>query len=115
MPSKDTYLRAMSKGLIETLGRDSSAGTRILFVNQVMLGVLDAHDESLDDAHFWRDAAARVVPETGLNHPLTRALEELIDRRRDVLSAVTMLNAVSGPPALPALDSTRKALEGNKS
>lgn len=113
MPSKDTYLRAMSKGLIETLGRDSSAGTRILFVNQVMLGVLDAHDESLDDARFWRDAAARVVPETGLNHPLTRALEELIDRRRDVLSAVTMLNAVSGPPALPALDSTRKALEGN--
>ncbi|MFN8378006.1 MAG: hypothetical protein U0452_04980 [Anaerolineae bacterium] len=113
MPSKDTYLRAMSKGLVETLGRDSSAGTRILFVNQVMLGVLDSHDEKLDDARFWRDAAARVLPETGLNHPLTRALEELIDRRRDVLSAVSMLNAVNGPPALPALESTRKALEEN--
>lgn len=113
MPSKDTYLRAMSKGLVEMLGRDSSAGPRILFVNQVLLGVLDAHDEALEDARFWRDAAARVLPETGLTHILTRALEEVIDRRRDVLSAVTMLNAVNGPPSLPALESTRKALEEN--
>jgi hypothetical protein len=113
MPSKDTYLRAMSKGLVETLGRDTSAGPRILFVNQVLLGVLDALDESLDDARFWRDAAARVLPDTGLAHPLTRALEELIDRRRDVVAAGTLLNAIVGPVALPALEATRKALEEN--
>ncbi len=113
MPSKDTYLRAMSKGLVEMLGRDSSAGPRILFVNQVLLGVLDAHDDSLDDARFWRDAASRVLLATGPAHPLVLALEELIDRRRDLITAAALVNAVTGPPALPGLESTRKAIEEN--
>jgi hypothetical protein len=113
MPSKDTYLRAMSKGLVDMLGRDSSAGPRILFVNQVLLGVLDANDQALDDARFWRDAASRVFPETGLSHPLVLALEELINRRRDLMGAAALVNAVTGPQALTGLESTRKALESN--
>ncbi|HYO88374.1 MAG TPA: hypothetical protein VER79_06975 [Candidatus Limnocylindrales bacterium] len=113
MPSKDTYLRAMSKGLVEMLGRDSSAGPRILFVNQVLLGVLDANDQALDDARFWRDAASRVLLETGPAHPLVRMLEELIDRRRDLMIAAAAVNNVTGPAALPGLESTRKAIEEN--
>lgn len=113
MPSKDTYLRAMSKGLIEMLGRDSSAGPRILFVNQVLLGVLDANDQALDDGRFWRDAASRVFPETGLAHPLVLALDELINRRRDLMAAAALVNTVTGPPALPGLEATRKAVETN--
>lgn len=113
MPSKDTYLRAMSKGLVEMLGRDSSASSRILFVNQVLLGALDANDQALDDARFWRDAASRVFPDTGLAHPLVLALEELINRRRDLMAAAALVNAVTGPPALPGLESVRKAVESN--
>lgn len=113
MPSKDTYLRAMSKGLVEMLGRDSSAGSRILFVNQVLLGVLDAHEDSLEDALFWRDAASRVHPESGPQHPLVHALADLIARRRDLIAATSLLNQVAGPAALPALEATRKAIEEN--
>ncbi len=113
MPSKDTYLRAMSKGLVEMLGRDSSAGSRILFVNQVLLGVLDAHEDSLEDALFWRDAASRVHPETGPQHPLVHTLADLIARRRDLITATTLLNQVSSAAALPGLESARKAIEEN--
>ena len=113
MPSKETYLRAMGKGLVEVFGRSSTASVRILFVNYVLLGALDAHDDTLDDAEFWQDAALRTLGETATRHPMVHALEEYIVRRRDLILASTALNKVNGKAALPTLETTRRALEAN--
>lgn len=113
MPSKETYLRAMSKGLVDLYARGSSAALRILFVNYIFLGTLDAHEGNLDDADFWLQAAVKTMAELGQRHPLTRALDELISRRRDLLQAAIVLNRVSGAAALPLLANTRKVLEDN--
>jgi hypothetical protein len=113
MPSKETYLRAMGKGLVEVFGRDSTASVRILFVNYVLLGALDAHDDTLDDAEFWQDAALRTLGESATRHPMIHALEEYIVRRRDLILASTALNKINGKAALPTLETTRRALETN--
>ncbi|MBI5667579.1 MAG: hypothetical protein HZC41_06190 [Chloroflexi bacterium] len=113
MPSKETYLRAMSKGLVDLYARSSSAALRLLFVHYILLGTLDAHDGNLDDADFWLQAAVKTMAELGQRHPLTRALDEFISRRRDLLEAAAVLNRVNGSHALPLLANTRKALEDN--
>jgi hypothetical protein len=114
MPSKDTYLRAMSKGLVEIFARNSTAANRILSMSYVLLGTLDAHEAKLDDGTFWRDAAIRALGEHGQRHPAIRALDEFIERRRDLDAAADLLNQVNGSHALATLDSTRRQLEENK-
>ncbi|MBZ0297769.1 MAG: hypothetical protein K8L99_34760, partial [Anaerolineae bacterium] len=59
MPSNDTYLKAMSKGLVELYARSSTAAVRILFMTYVFTGTLDAHDGELEDAEFWQQAAVK--------------------------------------------------------
>lgn len=113
MPSKETYLKAMGKGLVELYSRESTAAPRILFVNTILFGALDAHDGALEDADFWREAAVKALGDLGTKHPLTRVLSEFTDRRRDLNSGAALLNSVDGPMALAALESTRKKLEEN--
>lgn len=113
MPSTETYLRAMGKGLVELLARGSSASVRVLFANYVLLGVQDAHEDRPEDAWFWREAAVRTLEEHGARHPLVHALEEFIARRRDLTIAASLLNSINGPHALPVLEQSRRALEEN--
>ncbi len=113
MPSTETYLRAMGKGLVELLARGNSASVRVLFANYVLLGVQDAHEDRPDDALFWREAAVRTLEEHGARHPLVHALEEFIERRRDLTIAASLLNSINGPHALPVLEQSRRALEEN--
>lgn len=113
MPSKETYLRAMGKGLVELYARGSTAALRILFFHYILLGTLDAHEGALDDASFWQEAALRALDEPGARHPLTRALAEFAERRRDLMEAGARLNQVNGAQALATLDEVRRALENN--
>ncbi len=113
MPSKETYLKAMGKGLVELYNRSSTAGLRILFANYIFLGALDAHGGVLEDAGFWLEAAVKTLGEYGERHPLTRALAEFTERRRDLNAAAALLNQVNGGFALATLDSTRRKLEDN--
>ncbi|MCC6805225.1 MAG: hypothetical protein IT319_20265, partial [Anaerolineae bacterium] len=113
MPSKDTFLKAMNKGLIDQFVRESSSAVRILFFNYILLGALDAHENQLDDAAFWRDAAMRTLGDLGAKHPTTRTLEEYTQRRRDLKAATDLLTSINGPHALPTLESSRRALEEN--
>lgn len=113
MPSKETYLRAMNKGLVEAYSRESTASVRILFANYVLLGALDAHDDEMDDALFWQDAAMKTLGEPAARHTLVHALEEFIVRRRDLTAAARLLNAVNGKQALPTLEHVRRGLEEN--
>lgn len=113
MPSKDTYLKAMGKGLVELYSRNSTAAPRLLFFNYILLGTLDAHEGTLEDAEFWRDAAVKTLGEVGTRHPLTRTLSEFVERRRDINAAAALLNSIDGPMALASLENTRKKLEDN--
>jgi hypothetical protein len=111
MPSKDTYLKAMGKGLVELFSRRSTAAPRILFINFILLGVLDAHEGQLEDADFWKEAAIRTLGEYAARHPMTRTLSEFIDRRRDLLAAAELLNNITNPAALGRLEEARKHLD----
>src|SRR5690606_5587142 len=111
MPSKETYLKAMNKGLVELFSRNSTAAVRVLFFNYLLLGTLDAHEGALDDAAFWREAALRTLGDLAEKHPATRALDDLIDRRRDLQAAQELLSRINGPHALATLESTRRRLE----
>lgn len=114
MPSKETYLRAMGKGLIEIYERTSSGALRLLFMYDILLGTLEAHDGNLEDAQFWRDVAVRIFDiERSQPHIATRTLDEFIERRRIILDAETMLNHLNGKHALGMLESTRRQLEDN--
>jgi hypothetical protein len=113
MPSKETYLKAMGKGLVELYSRSSTAAPRVLFFNYILLGVLDAHEGALEDAEFWQEAAVRTLGEYGQRHPLTRAVSEFIERRRDLNQGAALLNEIATSAALLTLDSTRKKLEAN--
>jgi serine/threonine protein kinase len=113
MPNKEIYLKAMSKGLIELYNRSSTAAVRILFMNYVLLGVLDAHEDAMGDADFWYEAAVKSLENFGLRHVAARALEEFIARRRDIAAGAELINQVVDSKALATLDSIGKQLEAN--
>jgi hypothetical protein len=113
MPSKDTYLKAMGKGLVELFARSSSAAVRILFFNYILLGTLDAHEGNLEDAAFWREAASKTLGELGPRHVATRTLDEFIERRRDINAAAALISEITHSGALPSVESIRKQLEDN--
>jgi hypothetical protein len=46
-------------------------------------------------------------------HPVTRTLEEYVQRRRDFTAAQSLLGSINGSHALPTLESSRRALEEN--
>ncbi|HLV36971.1 MAG TPA: hypothetical protein VKY59_17740, partial [Spirillospora sp.] len=113
MPSKDTYLKAMGKGLVDLYGQRSTAAVRILFMNYVLLGVLDAHEQALEDAEFWRETALRTLEPHAAQHVAIHTLEEFIARRRDILAGAELINSLNGSHALETLDSAIRQLEQN--
>jgi serine/threonine protein kinase len=113
MPSKETYLKAMGKGLVELFGRNSTAAPHILFANFILLGVLDANEGRVDDADFWKEAALRTLGEYAQRHALTRALADFIDRRTELNAGAELINAVNHQAAMPTIEVTRKKLEDN--
>lgn len=113
MPSIETYLKAMSRGLVEVFARRSSSGLRLLMVRYLLLGALDAQEGRLKDAEFWREAAVRVLGDVATRHIATRTLDDYIARKHDLNEAFTLLNRVNGRQALPELDDVRRQLENN--
>lgn len=113
MPSKETYLRAMNKGLVEQFSLRSTAAVRILFMNYILLAAVDAQAENEEDARFWREAALKTLGEAGLRHPAMRTVSEFLDRRRDLRAATQMINEINGSHALPNIEATVRAIENN--
>src|SRR4030095_11685580 len=97
----------------ELYARHSTAANRILFVNCILLGTLDTHEGSLDESDFWHDAALKLLGDYGARHPMTRALSDFIERRRDINAGEALLNSVTGTGALATLGASRKQLEDN--
>lgn len=114
MPSRDTYLRAMGKGLVELFGRNSSAAVRTLYVSYILQGAVDAAGDKLEEVEFWREAAIKTLGDAGARHPLMRTLMELAERRRDLREAAALINSIDNPSKLPTLENARKLLEENR-
>lgn len=113
MPSKETYLRAMNKGLVEQFSLKSTAAVRVLFMNYILLAAVDAQAENEDDARFWREAALKTLGEAGLRHPAMRTISEFLDRRRDLRAATLLINEINGSHALNSIDPAIRAIEGS--
>lgn len=113
MPSIETYLKAMSRGLVTTYQTTSTAALRLLFLDYVAQGALDIHEGHLEDGEFWRDAAIRTLAETGERHIAVRTLDEFIARRRDLLEANAIFATLNGKQALSQLPDMRRKLENN--
>lgn len=113
MPGIETYLRAMSKGLVVTFVNTSTAGLRILYFYYLLQGTLDVHDNLLDDGEFWRDAAIKTLEETGERHIATRTLDEYITHRRDLIEAQRIFSQINGKHSLSELPTHRRSLENN--
>jgi hypothetical protein len=113
MPSIETYLKAMSRGLVAQYEASSTAALRVLFIYYIAQGTLDVHEGLLDDGLFWRDAAKKALVETGERHIATRTLEEYITHRRDLLEAGALFAQVNGKQILPELHNIRRRLENN--
>lgn len=113
MPGTDTYLRAMGRGLIAIFARRSSAALRLLYMHYILLGTLDVHEGRIDDATFWREAAARTLGDAGERHVALRTFDEFLSRRRDIAAAAELLSRVNGRQILPELENVRRQLEEN--
>ncbi len=113
MPSTETYLKAMTQGLVQGFASSSTAALRCLFVHYVLSGALDAHDNSIDDARFWQAAALRALPGLAERHVALRKLDEFIARRESLLNAQAILNEVQGPQIVDSLSELVRQLENN--
>ena len=113
MPSIETYLKAMSRGIVATYEQTSTAALRLLFMYYVAQGTLDVHEGRMDDGEFWRDAATKTLPEQGSNHVAVRALDDYIIRRRDLAEAEALFAQINGKQALSDLTDIRRKLEEN--
>ena len=113
MPGTDTFLKAMNRGLVEVYDRNSTAAVRILFLYYLLRGALDAHEDALEDAAFWHEAALRTLGDDGAQHIAARALESFISRRQDLLDAAVLINEVNSPQSLPNLQKLAEQLEAS--
>ncbi|MFQ3536282.1 MAG: hypothetical protein SNJ58_10435 [Aggregatilineales bacterium] len=99
MPSLQTYLKAMSKAIVEPLRDSSAAAVRILFFDYILRGILALQREHFEEAELWKEAAAKALP-SARNHPAFQSLETAITRRQLLLEAIRALNAVNDVSAI---------------
>lgn len=113
MPSIETYLKAMTRGLVEVFHTTNTGALRLLYFRYILLSALEVHENRLADGDFWREAALRTLGENGAKHPSLRSLDEFITRKKDFNAAQNLFGRLNGRQALPELESIRRQLEGN--
>ncbi|MBX3084292.1 MAG: hypothetical protein KF716_21835 [Anaerolineae bacterium] len=102
MPSMQTYLKAMVKGVVEPMRDASSAALRALFFDYALRGILALKTEAFEEADFWRECASRALPNAKV-HPAYQALDGAITRRHLILEAVRVINNTRSPAQLVEL------------
>ncbi len=113
MPSTETYLKAMSQGLVQGFSNSNTAALRILFSQYILSGVLDAHDGAIDDARFWQAAALRTLLDSAETHAALRKLDEYIAKRDSLLSTQAIFNQVTGAHISDSIAELARQMEGN--
>ncbi|NOG48380.1 MAG: hypothetical protein HND48_02220 [Chloroflexi bacterium] len=59
MPSREAYLKSMSRGLVEIFARHSTASTRVLAFDYLLNATIQAHEGQFASYEFYREAAMR--------------------------------------------------------
>lgn len=113
MPGIETYLKAMSRGIVATFTTQSTAALRTLYVYYVMQGTLDLHEEREQDSSFWIEAAQKTMPNLDNHHIVLRTLTDYIKRQADLEVAAGIVAQIKDRSALTNLDQIRRDLEGN--
>lgn len=111
MPSHDTYLKAMGRGIIDLYTRNSTAATRILGCDYLVHATIEAHGGHFADYEFYREAAMRALGEVGPRHPITRSLDEFVERRRELSRLSAELNKINGPQAINQMERVRRSFD----
>ncbi|MCC6799938.1 MAG: hypothetical protein IT325_07460, partial [Anaerolineae bacterium] len=106
MPTTALFLRTMGRGLVAYLHQSSSAGWRALYLHFTLRAALALLNDDLEDADFWRSAAAKTFDDAP-THPAYQLVDRALTGRRLVETAEATLNAISGPADL---DRARRAL-----
>ncbi len=107
MPSPQAYLESMENGLIAHFEQTSTPAQRVLYFHFVLRGVLEMYDGHVEDAEFWRDAAARALSNSQ-QHIAYMALTNVIRDRQAIQALVEQVDAIE---TAPELVKTRKRLE----
>ena len=102
MPSMQTYLKAMVKGVVEPMRDASSAALRALFFDFALRGILALNTEAFEEADFWRECASRALANAKV-HPAYQALDGAITRRQLILEATRVINNTRSPAQLVEL------------
>lgn len=111
MPSREAYLKSMSRGLVEIFARHSTASTRVLAFDYLLNATIQAHEGQFASYEFYREAAMRAFGEAGPRHPLTRSLEEFVDRKRELIRISGEVNTLSGAQALAHIERVRRTID----
>lgn len=110
MPSRETYMKAVSKGLIESYQRHSTPALRIFYFNTILNGTLEAHQAQLEGADFWVEVAIKTLGDYGVRHPATQALTGFVARRRTINAVGVLLNNLCDKSELANINAVRRAL-----
>jgi serine/threonine protein kinase len=110
MPSRETYMKAVSKGLIEAYQRHSTPALRIFYFNTLLNGTLEAHEGKLEGADFWSEVAIKTLGDYGIRHPATQALTAFVARRRTINAVGDLLNNLCDKSQLANINAVRRAL-----
>lgn len=110
MPSRETYMKAVSKGLIEAYQRHSTPALRVFYFNTILNGTLEAHDAQLEGADFWGEVAIKALGDYGIRHPATQALIGFVARRRTINAVGDLLNNLCDKSQLANINAVRRAL-----
>jgi hypothetical protein len=111
MPSRETYLKAMGRGLLEYYARSSTAAPRLLGFDYLLRATQEAHNTRFDVMDFYREAAARALGEGALRHPMLRSLDEFVEWRKELARLSAVVNTVQGPDAIATLERVRRTLD----
>lgn len=111
MPSQETFLKAMSKGLIEVYALHSTAALRILFADFALQGTLDAHEANFEDSAFWEQAALRTLEPYAERHVIVQTLRGFVQRRKDLIAFEQAFNPLGGVAFIAELETARKSYE----
>lgn len=102
MPSTETYLKVMGRGLVEGMRQSSTAAIRILFIHYVLRGMLCVLEKNLEDAEFWREAALKAIVD-GRSNPAFAEFDTLLTAKKLVLEAEAALQEVREPKDVPSV------------
>lgn len=111
IPSREAYLKSMGRALVEIFARRSTASTRVLAFDYLLNATIQAHEGQFASYEFYREAAMRAFGEAGARHPLTRSLEEFVDRKRELIRLSEEANKLSGAQAINSIERVRRTID----